>query len=209
MDPLDFKFWGLEEEEKQIERFCDHPACRSEGLYRAPKSRQKLNDYHYFCQEHAREYNSQWNYFEGYDVDDIEAEIRQNMAWDRPTWKSGVHPMFERNLRKKMYEHFKGEEIKFKFGGYDFETWEKEEKKTRQENFESKKTVPEMEALDVLGLEPPVELDTIKQKYKTLVKKYHPDANRSDPDAEEKIKKINAAYAVLKKAYEKYERIKE
>jgi len=37
----------------------------------------------------------------------------------------------------------------------------------------------------------------IKSAYRKLVKKYHPDANPDDAGAEEKIKEINDAYAVL------------
>ena len=37
----------------------------------------------------------------------------------------------------------------------------------------------------------------IKRAYRRLACQYHPDANPGDKDAEEKFKKINAAYSVL------------
>lgn len=37
----------------------------------------------------------------------------------------------------------------------------------------------------------------IKAAYRGLARRYHPDLNRTDPGAEERLKKINAAYAVL------------
>ena len=37
----------------------------------------------------------------------------------------------------------------------------------------------------------------IKKSYRQLVRKYHPDAHPGDKDAEERFKKINAAYSVL------------
>jgi molecular chaperone DnaJ len=37
----------------------------------------------------------------------------------------------------------------------------------------------------------------IKKAYRQLVRKYHPDTNRNNPEAEEKFKKINAAYSVI------------
>jgi len=46
---------------------------------------------------------------------------------------------------------------------------------------------------------------TIKQQYKTLVKKHHPDANGGSRIAEEKLKSINQAFAILEKAYYKAE----
>lgn len=39
--------------------------------------------------------------------------------------------------------------------------------------------------------------EEIKNSYKKLVKKYHPDNNAGNPDAESKLKKINEAYSVL------------
>lgn len=38
----------------------------------------------------------------------------------------------------------------------------------------------------------------IKRSYHELAKKYHPDLNKGDKKAEEKLKKVNEAYAVLK-----------
>ena len=37
----------------------------------------------------------------------------------------------------------------------------------------------------------------IKKAYRQLVRKYHPDTHPGDREAEEKFKKINAAYSVL------------
>ena len=67
----------------------------------------------------------------------------------------------------------------------------------------------EFEALGIMGLESPVTLAEIKARYKTLVKKYHPDHNREDPTAEELLKKINMAYTILKVAYQKFEELPE
>ena len=41
----------------------------------------------------------------------------------------------------------------------------------------------------------------IKQQYKKLAKLNHPDRNQGDIDAEERLKKINSAYSILKKLY--------
>jgi hypothetical protein len=68
------------------------------------------------------------------------------------------------------------------------------------------KHTPEVEAMAIMGLNPPVTLTDIKAQYKKLAKKYHPDINRDDPDAEETLKKVNMAYTVLKLAYSEYEK---
>ena len=57
-----------------------------------------------------------------------------------------------------------------------------------------------MEALSILNLSPPVTRQEIKNKYKELVKIHHPDTNRGDKDAEERLKLINRAYETLTRA---------
>ena len=70
-------------------RSCDHPGCIAGGEYRAPKSRLDLHDYYWFCLEHVRAYNSAWNYYVGMSDAEIEAEIRHDTVWQRPTWRLG------------------------------------------------------------------------------------------------------------------------
>ena len=44
---------------------CDHPGCAAPAIHRAPKARNRLNDYYWFCLDHIREYNRSWNYCAG------------------------------------------------------------------------------------------------------------------------------------------------
>ena len=48
-----------------------------------------------------------------------------------------------------------------------------------------------------LGVTKTASADEIKKAYRKLARKHHPDANRSDPAAEEKFKEISEAYDVL------------
>jgi len=50
---------------------------------------------------------------------------------------------------------------------------------------------------EVLGLSKGASDDDIKKAYRSLAKKYHPDVNPDDKNAEEKFKEINEAYSVL------------
>jgi len=50
-------------------------------------------------------------------------------------------------------------------------------------------------------MEPCSEQAKIKEHYKKLAKLNHPDRNHGDTDAEERLKKINGAYAILKQLY--------
>ena len=49
----------------------------------------------------------------------------------------------------------------------------------------------------VLGVGEKATVDEIKKSYRTLAKKYHPDANPNNKSAEEKFKEISEAYYVL------------
>ena len=62
---------------------------------------------------------------------------------------------------------------------------------------------------EVLGVSKDADQDTIKKAYRTLAKKYHPDMNPGDKEAEAKFKEASEAYGILsdpeKKAqYDKY-----
>ncbi len=50
---------------------------------------------------------------------------------------------------------------------------------------------------EVLGLDKSADEAAIKRAYRTLAKKYHPDMNPGDKEAEQKFKEVNEAYDVL------------
>ena len=50
---------------------------------------------------------------------------------------------------------------------------------------------------EVLGVDRNADEETIKKAYRKLAKKYHPDMNPGDKNAEAKFKEASEAYAVL------------
>ncbi len=56
----------------------------------------------------------------------------------------------------------------------------------------------ERKALQVMGLGTDATLETVKAKYKALVKQHHPDANGGDRSTEDRLIEIIKAYNYLK-----------
>ncbi len=50
---------------------------------------------------------------------------------------------------------------------------------------------------EILGVSKTSTQDEIKKAYRKLARRYHPDVNKDDPEAESKFKEINEAYEVL------------
>lgn len=62
---------------------------------------------------------------------------------------------------------------------------------------------------EILEIEKTADANTIKKAYRKLAKKYHPDTNAGDAQAEQKFKEVSEAYAVLsdsekKKLYDQF-----
>lgn len=175
---------------------CDMPGCARHGENKAPKHR-GLNEYYHFCEDHIREYNKAWNFFEGMAASEVEEHMYKSMYGDRPTWKYGVNGDAEEALYNKAWQTYNG-------------TSQEPPHSKAKSGYESYgRNTPEYEAMAIMGLEPPIALDGIKTRYKELAKKYHPDLNRGCSKSEELLKQVNMAYTILKLAHEKFDDLPE
>ena len=188
------------QEAEVIIRPCDIPGCPGGGDFKAPKSR-ALNEYYFFCMDHVREYNQNWNFFEGMSQKEIETHMYRTMTWDRPTWESTIYGVRPDHLRQRVYEGLRMDGLNM---GSDFNH---NENTAGYEGHYSTLPAPEMDALSTLGLSPPINWDTIRTQYKKMVKKHHPDVSQNKDRDAEIIKKINIAYSILKVAYQKFEKL--
>lgn len=170
-----------------IKHVCDMPHCKDAGNFRAPKDR-SLSEYYHFCETHIREYNAAWDFFDGMSQIDIEKHIRESMFGDRPTWVYTSSPDFEETLRQK---------------ASSFRDFEDEQPRKKRESRVAEVS-PERDALALMGLEMPTTFAKIRERYRTLMKTYHPDKNPGDKEAEELVKRINMAYTILKAAHEQF-----
>ncbi len=167
-------------------RCCDIPGCPNAGGYRAPKSREMLRDYFWFCLDHVRAYNASWDFYKGMTPGQIEAHMRDDTGWQRPTWPLG-------RLGGGMPEEDLVTDRLDILGAAGMRQG-REGRSARGPGAPADLRQP----LDTLGLHWPVSLDEVKARYKELAKRNHPDANGGDRAAEERFKVINLAYAQVR-----------
>lgn len=167
-------------------RTCEYPGCDADAGYRAPKSRSALNEYRWFCLEHVRAYNGAWDFYKGMTPGQIEAQIRADARWQRPSWRLGT---IGSTLRPE-------DAMRDPLG---LLAAARAGRAGKAENDRAEAPATLREPLDALGLGWPVSLDEVKSRYKTLAKRHHPDANNGDRSAEERLKTINHAYSTLRR----------
>lgn len=159
-------------------RCCEWIGCDRDGVYRAPQSRRQLHRYWWFCLEHVREYNAAWNYYAGMSDSEVEADIRSDTVWQRPSWPLGA------KLRVCGWQSAR---IRDPFGTFE----------QARPSPDRQPVTAEERALVVLELRPPITVAIVKTRYKELVKRHHPDANGGDKAAEERFKQISEAYRTV------------
>ena len=166
---------------ENAEKICSDPGCKEAGLYPAPKSRDNLREYLYFCINCIKQFNKSWNYFDGLDEKELEVEIRKSVTWDRPSWKFGT-----KNLNHDFEEAFRV------FNG---------QKKSIKEKVIDKKLES---CFKVLGLNSNSNLREVKSTYKILAKKWHPDVqDQKSSKNKDKFINITNAYKTILKSFTK------
>jgi hypothetical protein len=172
----------IEVEEPHPRRMCDTPGCADEGAHRAPRSRNALTEYYWFCLEHVRGYNAHWDYFAGMTEDEVEAFIVADITGHRPTWPMGV-PRGDGPLSR-------GDGLKDAFGVFG---------DNGGATAAPAVDLPtnERDALATMNLERTATSEEIRDRFKALVKQLHPDVNGRDESAEERLRVVIEAYRLL------------
>ena len=126
------------------------------------------------------------NYFSGMNDDQIMDFLRSDMVWHKPTQSFSSSD----NFFKVLWNNTLRDEL-------DTRKFKSELNSMRQFKFDHK----DIKAFSILGLSVGLKWKKIQEKFKTLVKKFHPDMNSGDKKYEEKLKLITLAYTQLKKTY--------
>jgi DnaJ-class molecular chaperone len=112
--------------------------------------------------------------------------LKSDMIWHKPTqsfsssdnffkvlWNNTLRDELDKDKINGEYNHMN----QFKFDGND------------------------IKAFSILGVSVGLKWEQIQDKFKTLVKKFHPDINLGNKEYEEKLKLITLAYTQLKNTY--------
>ena len=174
------------------ERVCDHKGCKKLGEYKAPKD-STLKEYYWFCLDHVREYNSEWDYYSDMNESEVEEENKKDRYWGNTTSRYGTSPNGASAKTKSKIKYAFGYKIRDAFDFFEDDEVFKSSNVasgyfTREEREYMKILELKVSHRDVAGL---------KKQYKILVKQYHPDLNPGDEKAETMFKKVAAAYAEL------------
>ena len=177
---------------------CEWPDCRNKGPHRAPKGRAHDKEYWHFCLNHVREYTQSYNFFPGMNADAVARYQKDALTGHRPTWKMGAN-----TSAKKGKGSVEGD---FEGAADPFNVFSELNGRSRwrpgpgaEARIETRKVFnAERKALQVMGLDADATLETVKAKYKALVKQHHPDANGGDRSTEDRLIEIIKAYNYLK-----------
>ena len=169
-----------------MKNICDWNNCNESGEYKAPIEKDNSKKFRMLCLKHVKEFNKNWNYFSGMNDNQIVNFLKSDMTWHKPTQSFSSSDNFFKVLwNNTLKDEFDNKKIKSDFNYM------------RQFKFDHK----DIKAFEILGLSVGMKWIKIQEKFKTLVKKFHPDMNLGNKKYEEKLKLITLAYTQLKNTY--------
>ncbi|MCC6000546.1 MAG: J domain-containing protein, partial [Pararhodobacter sp.] len=176
-------------------RQCEHPGCTEPGLYRAPRSRESLDDYLWFCKEHVREYNLKWNFFAGQSDDEMMAQMEHERVWGRAT-----RPMGTTN-ESRGWERL-GVDDPHQILGDKATRRPAEGRAQPRPGGQATRRLPpnERRALEILDARDTWSRPEIRRQYKSLVKDLHPDLNAGNRADEERLQEVVWAWDQIKES---------
>ena len=166
-----------------MENICEWENCKENGKFKAPLEKDNSKNYKWLCERHIKLFNKNWNYFEGMSQREIENFVKSDLTWHRPTQKFGSSDNFFNILWNNTLSD------KFNFF---------KEKKIFNNLKDRKLSEKDKDAFKIMELRFDSDWSSIQKKFKTLVKKFHPDRNSGNKQFEDKLKKVTLAYSHLK-----------
>jgi hypothetical protein len=175
---------------------CQWKGCDKPGSHKAPKGRGRDGEYFHFCMDHVRQYNHEYNYFDGMSDAEVNNFRKDALTGHRPTWKAGANA-WAHGTRDGVRTAEAAERVA---ASTQKMTRRARSSRTEAPTFRRQLKPLERKALHTLDLGELATREDIKSRFKELVKIHHPDANGGDSRSEEKLREILQAYNHLKQS---------
>jgi hypothetical protein len=175
---------------------CEWPDCHRAATAKAPKSREMMNEYYNFCQNHAAEYNKSWNFFAGMSEGEAKSHREAIITGGRPTWAFRASAASREAAAFTAGKVTKGASMydpHSVFGAGAAPLKDQAAPVARQYG------KIERQAYADLDLEAGAAPELVRAAYTEMLKRCHPDNNGGDRSAEDKLQRVIKAYKVLKK----------
>ena len=177
---------GMSGASETSQRQCEKEGCEKAGKCRAPKAPDVLDDYFWFCQEHVREYNLKWNFFDGTTEAEINAQQSKDKVWERAT-----KPLSDPETRA--WARLGIEDPHQVLGANATQN------PGRRGGVPGRKLPPtEKRAVEILEVAETATKTEVRRAYKALIKVLHPDMNGGDRSQEEQLQQVVWAWDQLK-----------
>lgn len=171
------------------QRECEHAGCQKAGQYRAPRSRDKSDEFLWFCLDHVREYNLKWNFFENHSEEELEDQIKRDRLWDRPTKPFKTD---DSGLEQRAWARLGIEDPLEVLGEKGTQS------SARRASTGRKLSATERRAVQILDVRDSWTKAEIRKAYKSLVKDLHPDMNGGARADEERLQEVVWAWEQIK-----------
>ena len=169
-----------------MKNICDWNNCFEIGKYKAPVEKDNSRKFKLLCLNHIKEFNKNWNYFTGMNDEQIYDFLKSDMTWHKPTQSFSSSDNFFKILWNNALKDENNKSMLNNSLDY-----------MRKLKFDHK----DIKAFSILEISVGLKWEKIQKKFKSLVKKFHPDMNSGNKKYEEKLKLITLAYTQLKKTY--------
>ena len=178
---------------------CEHKGCDDIGDCKAPKpfaaraqpipgQRIPSQDYHWFCQRHAAEYNQSYDFFDGMTEAEIAAFQASAVYGHKCTWRFGGGPVGAAGRAAQVNNPNRWRGRSWFDNSQDGQAARPVRDRTRLQT----------RALDELGLPHDAPREAVRERYGELVKRFHPDSNGGDRSMEPKLNLVIRAFKALK-----------
>lgn len=159
-----------------------------------------MNEFRWFCENHIRDFNKSWNFYEGWTEEQLDQQRRAEHAWERPTWKLGQKPIrpdgAPGHSDGKAWARWGFQDPMEVLGANATINPGGKGEQTRRK----KRLLPknEQSAIDILGCPSDSSKADIRKRFRALVKDLHPDMNGGNRTDEDRLRDVVWAWDQIK-----------